>query len=235
MTNQTARDDIESRREIEAKLGEGARLTRADGVRLFEIDDLVWLGRLADTVRAKRHGDRVTFAHGRDVAHPDGVPAVATVAVHQAEPATERVDRLLRVRDQQDGALVAVAPLRPEHPDGPAAMAHAAESLRTFAVARLLLDEFDHIQCYWPSHGLDVAGLALNFGVSDLTGSPSRYRTTHDTALVDGGPTEDDVLELIRDAGFTPVQRGADFTVVRAFAPPVPAADRRAEPQKVWT
>lgn len=270
MTNDTDHPDAGFRRDIEAKLGEGTRLTRADGVRLFDAEDLVWLGRMAHGARSACHPDRVTFVHGDEstcpqrcafctesdgrwiagthvasddaweawsTTHGDGRLAVAAVPVHHGESTTDRVDRLLRLRDLQDdgGGFIAVAPLRVEHPDGPGSMAQAAEALRAFAVARLMIDNVDHVQSHWPSHGLDVAGLSLNFGACDLSGSLTRYRTTHDTDLVDGELAQEDVVELIQDAGFTPVHRDDVFGQVCEFDPPVPAAVRRAEPQKVWT
>lgn len=224
--------DATDQHELEAKLSDGARPTRADALRLYETDGLVGLGRLAHTARLRRHGDTVVFAAdtaaGENTAH---------LELHPGQSPAERVDALLRIRQTQDdtGQYTALAVTRAEHPDGPAAMAQATESLRTFAVARLLVDNIDHIQCDWSSHGLDVAGLALNFGVSDLTGSTTSYRRTHDTGLIDAELTDQDVLELIRDAGFTPMRRDGDFAALHAYDPPVPAAVRRAEPQKVWT
>jgi len=46
------------KRELEAKVYSGERLTRADGVALYECDDLTWLGRLAHHVRTAKNGDR---------------------------------------------------------------------------------------------------------------------------------------------------------------------------------
>ena len=53
--------DAELRRELEAKVYSGERLTREDGVALYESDDLVWLGRLAHHVRTEKNGGRVMF------------------------------------------------------------------------------------------------------------------------------------------------------------------------------
>ena len=47
--------------------------------------------------------------------------------------------------------------------------------------------------------------------------------------------TRDDLLALIRDAGFQPVERNTRYEVLREYDAPVPLAERRAEPQAVWS
>ena len=46
--------------------------------------------------------------------------------------------------------------------------------------------------------------------------------------------TRDDLLNLIRDAGFTPKERNTRYEVIREYDRPVPLAQRRAEPQAIW-
>ena len=243
MTNDTDHPDAGFRRDIEAKLGEGMRLTRADGIRAFRRrgpgvagtdgsrrtlgvpppigftfvhgDESTCPQRCAFCNRVRRALDRryprcLRRRLGGVVDHAwrTAVLLWPPVPVHHGESTTDRVDRLLRLRDLQDdgGGFIAVAPLRVEHPDRHRGDGPAAEALRAFAVARLMIDNIDHVQSHWPSHGLDVAGLSLNFGACDLSGSLTRYRTTHDTDLVDGELAQEDVVELIQDAGFTPVR-----------------------------
>jgi len=100
---------------------------------------------------------------------------------------------------------------------------------------RVTLDPgVDHIKCFWVMHGLSTAQLSLNFGADDLDGSVVEYKITHDA---DGYGTPDtltreDLLELIRDAGFRPVERNTRYEVLREYDGPNPA--RRDEPQAVW-
>jgi aminodeoxyfutalosine synthase len=115
-------------------------------------------------------------------------------------------------------------------------MAAPAESLKTFAVSRLLFDNVPHVKCFWVMHGLSVAQLSLNFGVDDLDGSVVEYKITHDADSY-GTPTtmhREDLLNLIWDAGFQPVERNTRYEVVREYDKPVPLAERRSEPQQVW-
>src|SRR5690242_20353453 len=53
--------DAGLKRELEAKVYAGERLSRADGIALYESDDLAWLGRMAHHVRTEKNGDRVMF------------------------------------------------------------------------------------------------------------------------------------------------------------------------------
>ena len=50
--------DAGIKRELEAKVAAGERLTRSDGEALYASDDLAWLGRLAHAKRTDMHGDR---------------------------------------------------------------------------------------------------------------------------------------------------------------------------------
>jgi aminodeoxyfutalosine synthase len=169
---------------------------------------------------------------------------------HIEEP-RHRVDHVLRLRELQDetGGFQVFIPLRYQHDFVDAAdgkirnriqarttMAAPAESLKTFAVSRLLFDNVPHVKCFWVMHGLSVAQLSLNFGVDDLDGSVVEYKITHDADEY-GTPNtmhREDLLHLIWDAGFQPVERNTRYEVVREYDPPVPLAERRAEPQQVW-
>jgi aminodeoxyfutalosine synthase len=82
-------------------------------------------------------------------------------------------------------------------------------------------------------HGLTLAQLTLSHGADDLDGSVVEYKITHDA---DGFGTPDkmgreDLLELIRDAGFVPVERDTQYRVLRTFDGPDPA--RRDTPQSM--
>jgi aminodeoxyfutalosine synthase len=82
-------------------------------------------------------------------------------------------------------------------------------------------------------HGLTTAQLSLNFGADDLDGSVVEYKITHDADGF-GTPhtmTRENLLELIRDAGFTPVERDTRYRVIRTYDGPDPA--RRDSPQPI--
>jgi 2-iminoacetate synthase ThiH len=105
--------------------------------------------------------------------------------------------------------------------DVPTAGASPAESLKAFALARLQADDAAHVVASLDVHGAPLAQLALNFGADDLVCPADAAR--------------DDVLELIWDAGLRPVERDAEYGVVTEYDPPVPLAERRREPQHIWS
>ncbi|GAB7048976.1 hypothetical protein JCM9534A_41020 [Catenuloplanes indicus JCM 9534] len=215
------------KRTLEQKVHAGERLTRDDGIALFGTDELAWLGRLAHHRRAESYADRVTFAADRSIdAHE--------IRYGRAEdPAAHLVDAVLNLREDLRPSSVTLV-----KEDGA-----PAEALRTFAVVRLLLDPAVHLTADYASHGPALVQLLLNYGADDLAGIPSgakddenapeqRWRNADKRAVeLDAG---EELLELIWDAGLRPVERDASFGVVREHDAPVPLADRRAVPQRVW-
>ncbi len=178
------------------------------------------------------------------LAHGKGLRTPATMLYGHIEEPRHRVDHVLRLRELQDetGGFAVFIPLR-FHGDPAGAdnnrlshlpMATPAEALKTFAVSRLLFDNVAHVKCFWVMHGLSTAQLSLSFGADDLDGSVVEYKITHDADGY-GTPdtmTRDDLLELIRDAGFRPVERNTRYETLREYAGPDPA--RRDRPQPVW-
>jgi aminodeoxyfutalosine synthase len=175
------------------------------------------------------------------LAHSKGLRTPATMLYGHIEEPRHRVDHVLRLRELQDetGGFVVFIPLRFHNDNNRLShlpMAQPADVLRTFAVSRLMLDNFDHVKVFWVMHGLSTSQLALNYGADDMDGSVVEYKITHDADGF-GTPdklTRDNLLTLIRDAGFTPVERSTRYDVLRRYEPPIPLAQRRCEPQAVW-
>ena len=150
-----------------------------------------------------------------------GMRTNVTMLYGHIETRAERVDHLLQVRALQDetGGFQAFIPLA-FHPDNnqmrklPAPS--AVDTLRTMAVARLLLDNVDHIKAYWISCGVEVAQTALWFGADDLDGTVQEETIYHmagsrtPTTLSTG-----DIETLIRTAGREPLERDTLYNVVR--------------------
>ncbi len=162
-------------------------------------------------------------------AHQLGLRSNATMLYGHLENAHHRIDHLLRLRDLQDQTkgFQTFIPLA-FHPDN-TGMTYlkkptANQDLRTMAVSRLMLDNFDHIKAYWIMLGEQTAQVALNFGADDLDGT-----VVHETIYHDAGATTPEGLavsqlhQLIREAGCEPVERdtlyrrvirnGAEWTV----------------------
>jgi aminodeoxyfutalosine synthase len=220
--------DSGSKRALEQKVYAGEQLTRDDGIVLFGTDELAWLGRLAHHRRTESYNDRVTFAVERAIdAHEIGYGSAG-------DPAAHLVDAVLNLRELSGGGTAVLV-----KEDGA-----PADALRVFAVARLLLGPDAHLAVDYASHGPALTQLLLNYGADDLSGIPadaaeeseaaggSRWRNADKNAVeLDAGR---ELLEMIWDAGLRPVERDAAFGVLHEHDAPVPLADRRAEPQRIW-
>jgi len=187
----------------------------------------------------KCDGDRWLQLAGK--VHKAGLKTNATMLYGHIESMEDRVDHFVQLREQQDktGGFQCFIPLA-FYPPGTALSTlpgpDAIDNLKTIAVSRLMLDNFDHVKVFWVMHGLSTSQLALNHGADDMDGSVVEYKITHDADHY-GTPdklTREDLLELIRDAGFRPVERNTRYEIVREYDAPVPLAERRAEPQAVW-
>ncbi|OIV39026.1 aminofutalosine synthase MqnE [Mangrovactinospora gilvigrisea] len=182
------------------------------------------------------------------LAHSKGLKTPSTMLYGHIEERRHRVDHVLRLRELQDetGGFQVFIPLRYQHDfvdmkDGKirnklqarTTMASGAEALRTFAVSRLLFDNVPHVKCFWVMHGLSTTQLALNHGADDMDGSVVEYKITHDADQY-GTPNKmsrDMLLDVIRDAGFRPIERNTRYEIVREYDGPDPA--RRDEPQSM--
>ena len=170
----------------------------------------------------KCDGDRYLAIHR--TAHQLGMRTNVTMLYGHIETMEERVDHLLQIRALQDETrgFQAFIPLA-FHPDNnqmrklPAPS--ASDTLRVHAVARLLLDNVDHIKAYWISSGVEVSQAALWFGADDLDGTVQEETIYHMAGSRTPTALSTDAIEaLIRDAGREPIERDTLYNVVRVPA-----------------
>ena len=164
------------------------------------------------------------------LAHGLGMRSNITMLYGHIETTAERVDHMLRTRALQDetGGLQAFIPLA-FHPDHnqmrklPAPS--AAETLRVHAVSRLMLDNIPHVKAFWIATGVEVAQIALWFGVDDLDGTVQEERIYHMAgARTPEALSTADIRRLIRAAGRAPVERDTLYNVVTGPEAPDEAA-----------
>ncbi|MDR1191727.1 MAG: aminofutalosine synthase MqnE, partial [Verrucomicrobiales bacterium] len=88
----------------------------------------------------------------------------------------------------------------------------ALEELRTLAVSRVYLDNFDHLTAYWVSMGLPLATVSLDYGVDDLHGTVQEEKVFHMAgAQTPLALTVERLVQAIRAAGREPAQRGTVY------------------------
>ncbi len=155
-------------------------------------------------------------------AHELGLRTNATMLYGHIETAAERVDHMARLRALQDetGGFQVFIPLAYHNENNPLAgeMTTGLDDLKTLAIARLFLDNFDHIKSFWVMHTPALAQVALHYGVDDLDGTVTEERVTAAAGgRTAGRESKEELIELIRAAGFTPVQRSTVYEELARF------------------
>jgi len=154
--------------------------------------------------------------------HQAGLSANATLLYGHIETIEERVRHLVRLRALQDrtGGFSAFIPLAFHAENTQLSHLPATtgfDDLKTVAVARLMLDNIDHIKAYWVMIGEKLAQVALSFGADDLDGTIVEEKITHMAgATSPKGLAREEMARLITNAGFTPVERDSFYRPVAA-------------------
>jgi len=169
--------------------------------------------------------------------HQMGERSTCTMLYGHIETTAQRVDHLHRLRELQDEThgFTALVPFAYE-PDNNKlshlglARASAFEDLRNLAIARIYLDNFDHITAYWVSLGLATAQIALSYGVDDLHGTIQQEKIFHMAgSQTPQGQTVLTLERSIREAGRIPIQRD---TFYRQLTPTGPSQTLPDLPEK---
>lgn len=154
-------------------------------------------------------------------AHRLGLRTNATMLYGHIENAFHRIDHLERLRALQDetGGFQTFIPLA-FHPEN-TKLDHIKKpssimDLRTMAVSRLYLDNFDHIKAYWIMLGVGTAQAALAYGADDLDGTVRHELIYHDAgAETPQVLSVDEIRRLIVEAGREPIERDTLYRRVK--------------------
>jgi cyclic dehypoxanthinyl futalosine synthase len=193
---------------------------------------------LVDRVRGHVSPRKATSDEWLDVmraAHKLDISTTATMMFGGLETVEERVEHFARVRDVQDEAVSAghvgfrafipwsFQPGNTELAEDefaasgiPMTAASGYEYLRTLAVARLFLDSVRNVQASWVTQGAKIGQVALAFGANDM-GSTMIEENVVAAAGTHFMLARDELVRLISDAGYTPVQRDTLYREVRRF------------------
>jgi cyclic dehypoxanthinyl futalosine synthase len=175
---------------------------------------------LADGVRSEISPHKCTADEWTDVmraAHKIGMRTTATMMFGHREKLEDRVEHLARIRALQDetGGFTAFIPwtFQPHNTEIGGMTAGGVEYLKTLAISRLFLDNFDNIQASWVTQGSKIAQLALRFGANDL-GSTMIEENVVRAAGVTFRMSLQEMREIIGDAGFAPRQRDCYYRLI---------------------
>ena len=157
--------------------------------------------------------------------HGLGGRSTCTMLFGHVESLADRVDHLRQLRALQDethgfSGFIPL-PYQPENNDIPVHSPPTGfDALRTIAVARAYLDNFDHITAYWVGLGMKLAQTALSFGADDLHGTIFEEHIFRMAgARRRQFQPEADLIKAIREAGLTPVQRNTFYEPIVPVAP----------------
>lgn len=184
---------------------------------------------LTERVRKEVARDKASTEEWLDVcekAHHIGFHTTATMMFGHVETDEDIVEHLFRLRELQDrtGGFSSFVPW--SFKPGDSALSrrvpsrtHPARYVRIIALARLVLDNFAHIQSSWFSESVPAGQLGLLAGADDFGGvlleenvmrKAGHARTT----------TLEKVMTIIRRAGFTPARRNSYYEVLEVYDQP---------------
>lgn len=156
-------------------------------------------------------------------AHELGIATNATMLYGHIETHEERIDHLIRLREQQDksGGFLAFIPLA-FHPANTELenlpSTTGFDDLKTLAISRLMLDNIPHVKAFWIMLGLKVAQISTAFGVNDLDGTVVQERITHMAgATTPEALSKDDLVNMIAETGHVAVERDTLYRIVKMY------------------
>ncbi|MDZ5783542.1 aminofutalosine synthase MqnE [Marinococcus luteus] len=181
---------------------------------------------LTENYRAKMSPDKATtfeWLEAHELAHDLGMRTHATMLYGSIESKEERLihmDRVRALQDKTNGFMVFIPlAMQPRKLNaGLHQRTSAFDDLRTIAISRLMLDNFDHIKAYWINIGAQLTQMALTFGSDDIHGTLIEERISHSVgALTSQGITRKELIHLIKTAGKTPVERDTFYNIVKSY------------------
>ncbi len=175
---------------------------------------------LVDEVRSRIAPRKATTDQWLEVmgeAHNQGLRTTATMMFGHVETSGHRIEHMERLRDLQDrtGGFTAFIPwpFQPGNTVIDVKPATGQEYLRTLAISRIFLDNFENIQASWVTQGPKVAQISLFFGANDF-GSTMIEENVVAAAGVSHRLSEHEIRRIVQGAGFRPAQRLMDYTPV---------------------
>jgi cyclic dehypoxanthinyl futalosine synthase len=150
-------------------------------------------------------------------AHRAGLRTTATMMYGTVETEEERIEHMMRLRDLQDetGGFTAFITwsYQPEHTEHGGHEATGVDYLRTLALARIVLDNFDNLQASWVTQGGKVGQLSLAFGANDM-GSVMIEENVVRAAGASYCMDEVEIVSNIVDAGYLPKRRNMHYELL---------------------
>ncbi len=181
----------------------------------------------SERVRKKLYPNKIGFekwALIHSTAHKLDIPTNATMLFGHIETDEEIVDHLLKLRQLQETSpgFLCFIPLvfHPENTPlaGRLKRVDAVRQLKVLALSRIVLSNFAHVKAYWVMLSPKIGQVALHFGADDLDGTIGQERITHAAGAESPvSLAKKQIVELIRAAGYQPVERDALYNEIEVY------------------
>ncbi len=180
----------------------------------------------AEEVRDKICKGKVSSAQWLEIHklwHKQGKKSNATMLFGHIESRADRIDHMERLRTLQDetGGFNTFIPLVYQRKNNYLKVEKfltAKEILKTYAIARIFLDNIPHIKAYWATSTINLALLAQEFGCDDLDGTIQKESIQSAAGAASANGLElNDFIALIKNSGFIPVERDSLYNELKVY------------------
>ncbi len=181
---------------------------------------------LVNSIRNKISPNKISWEKWAEVmltAHELGLKTTATMMFGSIETKKDIIEHLFRVKEIQDktGGFTAFIcwsfqPKNTALEDTVKTKASGVEFLKILALSRIVLQNIKNIQTSWVTQGAKVAQISLFFGANDF-GSTMIEENVVSSAGIKFNLTKDDIIYLIKDAGFIPAQRDTFYNIIKYY------------------
>lgn len=182
-----------------------------------------------EEIRAKICKDKCTseqWLQMHEAAHHVGMPSNATMLYGHIEKYEHLIDHMNRLRNLQDktNGFNAFIPLKFRNKNNQMSEIKEAsiiEDLKVYAIARIFLDNFNHIKAYWPMIGRKTTQLLLSFGVNDIDGTVDDSTKIYTMAGSEEQKpimTTEQMIDLINQVGRQPIERDSVYNELNDYS-----------------
>lgn len=155
--------------------------------------------------------------------HLRGKKSNATMLFGHVETRANRIDHMIRLRNLQEetGGFNAFIPLVYQRENNYLKNCNfpsGQEILKTYAISRIMLQNIPHLKAYWVTATINLALIAQEFGCDDLDGTIEKESIQSSAgANSKNGMQINSFIELIKNSGFTPVERDSLYNELKEY------------------
>jgi len=158
-----------------------------------------------------------------EIWHKMGKKSNVTMLFGHIENRIHRIDHIMRVKKLQDktGGFNAFIPLVYQRKNNYLNVSNfltGTEILKTMAISRILLQNIPNIKAYWVTTTLNLSLVAQEYGANDIDGTIEKESINSAAGAASSKGLElNELVELIKDSGFVPVERDSLYKEIKVY------------------